>query len=196
MNYRNHLLILTISLATIAIGYWSYSGSIVPVITNRSEIIRQDADYFLIDALIKEYDTSGALDYHLQSQSITHYPHNDTTLLQAPFLTSYSENGQMTTSRSDNGKLLPGGKDIELWDHVVITQTSPKKSTSSSSRHQDLRMDTDFITIYPDQQIAETARPVRITDTIGETQAIGMTVYYKQGKLQLKSRVRGVYEPE
>ncbi len=196
MNYRNQLLILTACLVTIAIGYWTYSGSIAPTIDNRAEIIRQNADYFLIGALIKEYDPNGALDYQLQAQSITHYLHNDNTLLQRPFLTSYSDNGQITTSQSENGKILPGGKDIELWDDVVVIQTGPPKTAGSSARQQDLRMDTDFITIFPDQQIVETERPVLITNNIGETRAVGMTAYYKQGKLQLKSRVRGVYEPE
>ena len=117
-------------------------------------------------------------------------------------LTNFSNNGQVTTSRSENGKLLPGGKDIELWDNVVIIQSSLAKKQQAgelsieNAHKQELRMDTDFITISPDQEIADTDRPVLITSDTGETRAIGMTAYYKQGRVQLKSRVRGVYEPE
>ncbi|WP_257293544.1 LPS export ABC transporter periplasmic protein LptC [Endozoicomonas sp. YOMI1] len=193
MTYRNHLIISAI-LLVLAAGYWAYDGAIVTVSSSPSEIIHQDADYFLVDALVKEYDASGALQYQLQSDSITHYPHNDNTLLQQPVLTNVSDNGQRTVSRSENGKLLPGGKDIELWDNVVVIQGSP--SVKQQSYEQKLRMDTDFLTISPDEEIADTDRPVLITSEAGETRAIGMTAWYQQGKIQLKSRVRGVYEPE
>ena len=194
MAYRNHLMISVILILMLAVGYWAYDGSMVTVGPGSSPDIRQDADYFLVDALIKEYDLSGALQYQLKSDSITHYPHNDNTLLQQPLLTNFGKNGQVTTSRSENGKLLPGGKDIELWDNVVITQASP--SLHSQTRGQKVRMDTDFITISPDKEIADTHRPVVITNETGVTRAIGMTAWYKQDKIQLKSRVRGVYEPE
>ncbi|MBO9484428.1 MULTISPECIES: LPS export ABC transporter periplasmic protein LptC [Gammaproteobacteria] len=193
MTYRNHLIIAAI-LLVLAAGYWTYDGAIVTVSASPSEIIRQDADYFLVDALVKEYDATGALQYQLQSGSITHYPHNDNTLLQQPILTNLSDSGQLTVSTSENGKLLPGGKDIELWDNVVVIQSSP--SVRQQGYEQQLRMDTDFLTIATDKEIADTDRPVLITSDTGETQAIGMTAWYQQGKIQLKSRVRGVYETE
>ena len=194
MTYRNHLIISAILMLMLVAGYWAYDGSIVAVSASRSEIIRQDADYFLVDALVKEYDTSGALQYQLKSDSITHYPHNDNTLLQHPILTNFGDNGQLTVSKSENGKLLPGGKDIELWDNVVVIQSSP--SVQQETYEQKVRMDTDFLTLSPDEEIADTDRPVLITSDTGETRALGMTAWYKQGKIQLKSRVRGVYEPE
>ncbi|WP_066014479.1 LPS export ABC transporter periplasmic protein LptC [Endozoicomonas atrinae] len=194
MTYRNHLIISAILMLMLVAGYWAYDGSIVAVSASRSEIIRQDADYFLVDALVKEYDASGALQYELKSDSITHYPHNDNTLLQHPILTNFGDNGQLTVSRSESGKLLPGGKDIELWDNVVVIQSSP--SVQQETYEQKVRMDTDFLTLSPDEEIADTDRPVLITSDTGETRALGMTAWYKQGKIQLKSRVRGVYEPE
>ena len=194
MAYRNHLIISAILMLMLVAGYWAYDGSIVAVSTSRSEIIRQDADYFLVDALIKEYNAFGALQYQLKSDSITHYPHNDNTLLQQPILTNFSDNGQVTVSKSENGKLLPGGKDIELWDNVVVIQSS--SLSKQKTNVQKVRMDTDFITISPDEEIADTDRPVLITSETGETRANGMTAWYQQGKIQLKSRVRGVYEPE
>ncbi|USE38228.1 LPS export ABC transporter periplasmic protein LptC [Endozoicomonas sp. SCSIO W0465] len=194
MTYRNHLIISAILTLMLVVGYWAYDGSIVTVSASRSEIIRQDADYFLVDARIKEYDVYGKLQYQLESESISHYPHNDNTLLQYPILTNFSDNGQLTVSRSENGKLLSGGKDIELWDNVVVVQSSP--SVQQQAYEQKLTMETDFLTISPDEEIADTNRPVLITSDTGETRALGMTAWYQQGKIQLKSRVRGVYEPE
>lgn len=194
MTYRNHLIISAILMLMLVAGYRSYNGSIVTISNDRSEIISQDADYFLINALIKEYDTYGVLQYQLRSNSITHYLHNDNTLLQQPVLTNFSDNGQVTTSKSEHGKLLPGGKVTELWDNVVVIQII--SSINQQPNEQKVRVDTDFITVSPDEEIADTDRPVLITSEASQTRAVGMTAWYKQGKLRLKSKVRGVYEPE
>lgn len=188
MPYRNYLITTGLLILMLAVGYWAYDGSLSPVAQQKSLIIRQDADYFLVDAQIREYGVNGQLQYTLNSQSITHYPHTDNTLLQTPVMVNYRKPGQTTHSTSQSGKLLPGGKDLELWDNVVITQTDLNTG-------QEVRMDTDFITVYSDQNMADTDRPVLITNDTGKTRAIGMTALYQQGLIKLKSRVRGVHEP-
>ena len=189
MPYRNYLITTALMLTLVALGYWAYTGSITPGAPRRTVDIRQDADYFLVDAEIRQYSEQGSLDYSLTSSSITHYPHNDTTLLNQPVMTSYSKPGEVFRSTSESGKLLPGDKDIELWDNVVMTQTKLRDDET-------IRMTTDFITLYSEQEKAETDRPVLITSKNTVTRAIGMTALYGQGIIQLKSRVRGVHEPE
>ena len=189
MPYRNYLITSAILLIMLALGYWGYDGSITNVGPKRTNIIRKDADYFLVDANIRQYNEIGRLEYTLKSSSITHYPHNDNTLLQQPIMTSYGTADEVFKSVSESGKLLPGGNDIELWDNVVMTHTQLNSGKV-------VRMDTDFITIYSEKEIAETDRPVLITNSTGETRAIGMTALYQQGLIKLKSRVRGVHEPE
>ncbi|OED41086.1 LPS export ABC transporter periplasmic protein LptC [Endozoicomonas sp. (ex Bugula neritina AB1)] len=189
MPYRNYLITSAVLLIMLAIGYWGYDGSITTVGPNRTNIIRKDADYFLVSADIRQYNETGHLEYTLESSSITHYPHNDNTLLQQPVMLNYGNPGEVFKSISQSGKLLPGGNDIELWDNVIMTQT---QLTSGKT----VRMDTDFITIYSEQEIAETDRPVLLTNSTGETRAIGMTALYKEGLIKLKSRVRGVHEPK
>ena len=189
MPYRNYLITTVIMLIMLGLGYWGYDSSISPGQPQREVTIREGADYFLVGADISQYGTNGSLVTTLESSSITHYPHNDTTLLQKPVMISYSNPEEVFKSVSEYGKLLPGNRDLELWDDVVMTQTK-------LANNETLRMNTDFITIYSEQDMADTDRPVLITSTTSVTRAIGMTAYYKQGLLKLKSRVRGVHEPE
>ena len=189
MPYRNYLITSVVLLIMLAIGYWGYDGSIASVGPKRTSVIRKDADYFLVNANIKQYNETGNLEYTLESSSITHYPHNDNTLLQQPVMTNLGKPGEVFKSVSQSGKLLPGGNDIELWDNVIMTQTQLDSGKT-------VRMETDFITIYSEQEIAETDRPVLITNSTGQTRAIGMTALYQQGLIKLKSRVRGVHEPK
>ena len=189
MPYRNYLIITAIMLILVGLGYWGYDSSITPGQPKREVAIREGADYFLVGADISQFDVKGKLQYTLVSDSITHYPHNDTTLLQQPEMTSYSNPDEVFKSVSEHGKLLPGNTDIELWDNVVMTQT---KNISNEV----VQMNTDFITIYSEKELADTDRPVLITSPTSVTRAVGMTAYYKQGLVKLKSRVRGVHEPE
>ncbi len=194
MAYRNYL-IISVILLLLAVGYWLY-GAPIGVINPKSWVephIEQGSDYYISDARIEEYDVTGALDYQLVSDTISHFPHNDTTLLQQPLLTTFGDEGQVTTTQAVHGKILPGGDDIELWDDVVIIQFRPDVE-NPKELVQRVRVDTDFITVFPDEEIADTDRPVLITDTTGETRAIGMTVWYQLSKVHLKSRVRGVHE--
>ncbi|WP_299725432.1 LPS export ABC transporter periplasmic protein LptC [uncultured Endozoicomonas sp.] len=202
MTYRTTLILSAILLAILALVYWLADSPASIVINSPTEVIDQDADYFLTDALIKEHDITGSLKYQLKSDSITHYPYNDHTLLQMPVLKNQGDNGQITTSRADNGKLLPGGDDIELWDNVVVIQdnTAGRFATGIANENNQstgrVRMDTDFVTISLKEEVADTHRPVLIITDNGETRATGMTAYFQQGQIHLKSRVRGTYEPE
>ncbi len=171
----------------LAIGYWAYDESLHSTVKKKASLVRQNADYFLVNAEISQYGETGNLDYELESTSITHYPHNDTTLLQLPLMTDYSKPEQIVRTNAQNGKLLPGNQDLELWDRVIVTQTSLEDGAK-------VRMDTDFITIYSERGTAETDRPVLITTETSKTRAVGMTAFYEKGLIKLKSRVRGVHE--
>ncbi len=189
MPYRNYLITSAILLIMLAIGYWGYDDSITTVSLKKTNVIREDADYFLVNANIRQYNETGHLEYTLESSSITHYPHNDNTLLQKPVVNNYGKPGEVFNSVSQSGKLLPGGNDLELWDNVIITQTQLDTGET-------VRVDTDFITIYSEQEIADTNRPVLITNRSGRTRALGMKALFQQGLIKLKSRVRGVHEPK
>lgn len=194
MAYRNYLIISTILL--LVAGYWLYDDSMggINPIGRAKQHIDQGADYFITDALIREYNVDGVLGYQLVADTISHFSHSDTTLLQQPLLTTFGENGEVTTTRSVHGKLLPGGDDIELWDNVVIIQSRPSAENPEGELVQRVRMDTDFIIVTPDEAYADTDRPVVIVNPTGVTRAIGMSAWYQEGKVHLKSTVRGVHE--
>ena len=188
-SYKSYLLVACVLITMVGIGYWSYDGGLHVKGQNRQPEIQENADYYLVDATITQFNETGALEYKLTSNAITHYPHNDTTLLKMPHLLSYSNPQKPMVTDALNGKLLPGEQDIELWDEVVMIQTN-------SSDGSQVRMDTDFLTIYSEQSLAVTDRPVLITNDTGRTRAIGMEAFYKDSLVKLKSRVRGFHEPK
>lgn len=188
-SYKSYLLVAFILMILVGLGYWSYDGGRHVTGQKRQPDIQENADYYLVDATITQFNELGTLEYKLMSSAITHYPHNDTTLLKTPHLRSYSNPQKPMVTDALNGKLLPGDQDIELWDDVVMIQTDIDTGSK-------VRMDTDFITIYSEQSLAVTDRPVLITNDTGRTRAIGMEAFYKDSLVKLKSRVRGFHEPK
>ncbi|WP_252176838.1 LPS export ABC transporter periplasmic protein LptC [Endozoicomonas sp. 4G] len=176
-------------LTLVGMGYWAYDSNLHVGTQKKQPQVRENADYYLIDTQITQYNQEGDLDYILVSDSITHYPHNDTTLLQTPHLENFSNPQKPVVTDALHGKLLPGNEDIELWDDVVMTQTDLNNGSK-------VRVDTDFMTIYSEKGLAVTDRPVLITNDTGRTRAIGMEAFYKESLIKLKSRVRGFHEPK
>ncbi|WP_422135066.1 LPS export ABC transporter periplasmic protein LptC [Endozoicomonas sp. ALD040] len=189
MPNRNLIMIAFLMLIMVGVGYWAYDSKLHVGVQKKQPLVRENADYYFIDTRVTQYNKEGELDYILVSDSITHYPHNDTTLLQTPHLENFNTPGKPMVADALYGKLLPGSEDIELWDDVVMTQTNLGNGSK-------VRIDTDFMTIYSEKDLAVTDRPVLITNDTGRTRAIGMEAFFKESLVKLKSRVRGFHEPK
>lgn len=149
---------------------------------------QEHADFFITKADITEFNLQGLKEQHLLSKQISHFPTSELTVLENPVLTSLEDPKEPQTTRAKTGRILPDGETIELEDQVVLIQKRADRSK--------LQLETDFLTIYSGQDYADTNRPVVITDRGDVTRATGMTTYYKQGRMVLKSKVRGVYESQ
>ena len=188
-SFKSYLITCCLLLTIIGLVYWSYNSKLQINRQVKQPEIQEDADYYLVDSTVFQYNEAGLLEYKLISNAVTHYPHNDTTLLKMPELLNYSNRQKPTVTNALNGKILPGNEDIELWDEVVMIQTDTLDGS-------EVRMDTDFLTIYSEQNLAVTDRPVLITNDTGHTRAVGMEAFYKDSLVKLKSRVRGFHEPK
>ncbi|MDD7805435.1 MAG: LPS export ABC transporter periplasmic protein LptC [Endozoicomonas sp. (ex Botrylloides leachii)] len=185
----NYPITLFLLLVVLSIGYWAYKGSLDTTITATTKPDSHNPDYFLDQATIIKYSHQGTLDYKLSSDNISHYRKNNITLLKHPLMTSYRKSGQVTKAKAVHGKLLSGHNTLVLWDKVVMTQTPDKAS-------EKVRMDTEYLTILSNKSIAETDAPVLISSKNNIVRAIGMQTFYDKGLIQLKSRVRGINEPD
>ena len=184
----NYILPLCLVALLLAFGYRGFNKSLPQTASQDLLPEEQTADYFLEQATIKRYDARGVIEYQLVSDSVSHYDYNDTTLLTRPYMTSYKEEGKTTDTQALNGKLLSGNETLLLWDNVVMTQMT-------TGQEKKVQLDTEFLTVYPNKGTAETEYPVLITTDDSHVKAIGMHTIYDIGLINLKSRVRGIYEP-
>ena len=187
MNFRHYLFVLLLFGLGVII-YIAGDNSITPLLGRPVTTPAGAPDIFMENARITQYDENGKREGLMTATQVAHYPNSDITWLDAPDMWNWQDS---TTppwhSISDRGKLLPGGKTLELYDNVVINRADPKGGAP-------LQLETDFLIVHTEQDMAETDRPVKISDESGVTTAVGMTTYYKESLVKLKSKVRGIHE--
>ena len=188
MTLRQRLYPIVLGALILLLGYWLlHLENPGQIFSGKPQTDNKSPDFFARNARIVEFDTDGVLDSTLVAEEISHFPHNQITLLDRPDLWTYSEDDQPWNTTSDTGRILPDGETVELIDNVVMIQMDGQGKPEQ-------RVDTEFMTVYSGQDLAETDLPIRLVNKTSVVNAVGMKAFYKQDFIQLKSRVRSLHE--
>ncbi|MCX4025726.1 LPS export ABC transporter periplasmic protein LptC [Endozoicomonas sp. SM1973] len=189
---RSSIISLIAILVIAYCGYLAFGTSSTPVPSSNEPLadnLEQAPDYYLINPRVTQFTLEGNKDYLLIADKISHYPHNDVSLLAQPNIDLYKANSSdqwKTTAR--HGRLLPGGDILELSDQVRVKELK-------SNGELGTLLKTDFLTLYAEEEVADTQHPVVITSPNGSiTQGVGMRAFLAKDRIQLFSNVRGHYE--
>ena len=146
-------------------------------------------DYTMENFTIDSMDETGKPRQRLQSAFMAHYPDDDSTEFTKPHITLFRTDEAPWEIYGARG-WVSGKRDVmELRGDVLIENPQ----TPAASR---LRMVTQDLRVQTTEQTAATDRPVTITSQTSVTHATGMRAQLKEGRLQLLSKVRGVYAPK
>lgn len=147
----------------------------------------QHPDAFMINADYYEYDDQGLLHSHLYSPKVVHYPHQNSAQFTNPNFLIYT-NKQQTPWHitAHHGLSRDGINWVYLWDHVHIHQAPQPNSLSTD-------IDTEHVTILPNQSLAKTSDDVTITRLDSIVKATGMQADFKTGVVELLSHSQGIY---
>ncbi|MBX3664176.1 MAG: LPS export ABC transporter periplasmic protein LptC [Burkholderiales bacterium] len=146
---------------------------------------RQDPDYIVENVVAHRMDADGRIKHTLRARRLTHYPHDDSTHLVEPHFTSNASRTPMTiTSRT--ARMSSGG------EHVYF-ETDVRAVRTAYAEHSELVMETSFLHVTPDENIARTDRAVTITDANTVAHAIGLELNSETRIVKFLSRFRGTY---
>lgn len=182
MNRR--ILILLTILLPVALSSWLLREAERPAPT-QAEPGSVAPDYYLRGMLSMQTDPQGRLQHQLHATSLTHYPHNGEILLEQPRLHLHQQDGSLWLVVAQHGRLSDGQEELQLRGEVRIEQQDSP---------QGLRLETDYLLIWPEQEYASTSAPVRIFRPGSTLEGIGMELYGEQQRLILLSKVRGRHE--
>lgn len=149
---------------------------------------RHDIDYSVDKFSAVTLSEAGLPRFTLSAQKLWHYPDDDTTHLQMPYLTSLYADRPPTITSAQTGILSSKGDEVFLYDEVRIVRPA------SADLHEQ-RFATDYLHVVPDRDWAETNQSVIMTNQYNVIRAVGMELDNKARTAKLLSRVRATHEP-
>jgi len=150
---------------------------------------RHDPDYLITNFTTTSYNREGATESVLTADRMMHYPDDDSTELLRPRVVQTRPNEPRMTVSAERGALSRDGDDIFLYDNVVLVRAADRERPEA-------RMTTSFLQVVRDRSLVRTDRDVMIHEDRRTLWGRGMEYDNGSQVLQLRSRVRGVFEPE
>ncbi|MCY1285650.1 Lipopolysaccharide export system protein LptC [compost metagenome] len=166
-----------------ALGYWNIApeSSKTPLAEDPNAV-----DFYATNTRSVQFQSDGKLQYEMTSDKVEHLKSSEVTLVSKPDLQLYRGTELPWHVKSQHAEVSPDGKQVELIDDVRIARTDAKNRPTviTSSR----------VTVFPDEEYAQTEQAVRIEAANGVTTANGMKAYLKDSRIHLLSTVRGQHE--
>jgi lipopolysaccharide export system protein LptC len=186
MGERLSALFPLLLLAALAgLTFWLNEAVQLPVV-DAAATRRHDPDYIVDGLTAYRMNPEGEVVSKLFAEKTVHYPDDDTTHLTRPRWVSLAQGKAPVTITANEGLVSSDGDNVYFEDDVhVVRDPSGKQSR--------LTLLTSYLQVIPDKNIAQTDRPVTITDANTVVHAIGLELNGDTRILKLLSNVKGTY---
>lgn len=145
-------------------------------------------DAFMEDVIAITLDKQGKPTMKIEAPKMTHYAENDTTQLISPHLTIYRKSPQPWYVSSEHATATEGANKVYFWGDVIIHHPADSGSPATIIK-------TPTLTVFPDDQIAETIDAVSLNQPSMLVTSVGMHADMNSGEIQLLSQAKGEYVP-
>lgn len=179
-KFRSWLPLLPL-LGLLYASYW-LSLQVQPMPSHHKEV-RHEVDFSIERVSSTALDETGRPRSVFSSAKMWHYADDDTTHLQLPHFVSVRTGQPPVRITAKLGTLSKNSDDLFMHDEVVITRTDPKTSN-------ELRFETNYLHIIPNQDLAKTDHPVRMYDKQNILSAVGLIFDNQARTVKLLSQVR------
>lgn len=175
-----------LALLGLALATWWFAEQLQPAESPDVTKIRSDKpDYIIQKMTLTRLNLEGQARYTLQADELRHFPADDSTWLSKPWVVSRDPLKPRRDIRAEEAWTNSGAEQIELQRNVVVTDaTTPP-----------LSLQTPFLTLLPDEDIARTTAEVLIKQGDNVLQGEGMEMNQTTRVLELHARVRGTLAP-
>jgi lipopolysaccharide export system protein LptC len=185
--------------STAALNYHKQLGRIACRPSNFGSANKSVApDFFMTDVIYVQMNEDGVLSDRIYTPKINHYPDNDTSVFEDPYINMLDKNNQFWEISAKNGKSIGGSDIIYFWDNVKIHQLpSLQGGPTASTRNNELSgmlVTSSAVTIYPHRRFAETNKPVKMVQAGSVVNAVGAELDLKDAKMKLLSKIEGQYD--
>jgi lipopolysaccharide export system protein LptC len=146
------------------------------------------ADSYMEEVTAMQYGVSGKPTMKLVTPKMVHYPEKDSTDIFSPHMVIYRKSPEPWYIESNFAKTTDGIKEILFWSNVTIHHPTDIENPATS-------LQTETLTIFPEQQIASTDQAVTFIQPDTTVHAIGMLANLNDNTIKLLSQAQGEYAP-
>lgn len=145
------------------------------------------ADYSLDRFVLTLLDEEGRTGVSLSGVSMEHDPRKKRSHISSPETTVTGPEGVSWDGSARQGWISDDGERVHLSGNVQLSRRESETVTS-------LELQTEELTLYPEQDQARTGSHVTLVQPGAELQGVGMLVDLARGYYELNARVRGRYD--
>ena len=139
-------------------------------------------DAYMEHFMTVEMDDAGRPKRRLEADFMA-YLADETIVLSKPYYVLYRAEGEPWHIRSERGEVSADGNVVRLQGNVDIW-----RNDEAGVRDLDIR--TENLTVLPDAEFGETAKPVTIRMPASTSEGVGMRAYLDETRFELLSQVR------
>jgi lipopolysaccharide export system protein LptC len=154
---------------------------------DKSGKMRHDPDFIAEDFGITKMDVTGKPEYILSAERMQHYPDDESTSVVAPRLVQRHDNANPVVIRADRGRIAKKGEEASFYGSVVVVREAGRGQS-------ELRVQTEYLQVIPDRDLARTDKPVIITEGRSRLSGVGMEFNNRTRQFALQSQVRGTFD--
>lgn len=192
-----HYMIILGLILVLAIILWKAPSSTLFELSERSPITQEQfPDSYSIKTKTTQYNEQGKVSHILLADKVSHYEASTAnpqaySLLVKPHFTFFDDSAANEAPwyiSSQRGKSLNNGEEFLLSGNVLLIQKVDDNTIITTITSEELL-------IKPNEQYAETDKPVMIKDESGTTSSTGLKMSLEKETIELLSKVRSLYEP-
>ena len=154
---------------------------------DKSGKTRHDPDFVAEEFGITKISAAGKPEYILSAERMLHYPDDESTDIVAPRLVQRHDNAAPIVIRADRGRISRNGEEASFFGNVVVVR-------EAGLGRSELRVQTEYLQIVPDRDLARTDKPVIITEGRSRLAGVCMEFNNKTRQFSLLSQVQGTFD--
>ncbi len=130
----------------------------------------------------------GKVQYHISGERLTHYPDNDSYLIQNPIVNSVLEDGPPMMTRADRAIVNDNQTHIHLYDNVVAERPA-------SAQTAYFRLRSQYMLVLPEEDVMRTDQPVEVLFNQSKVTGTGMVANNATREVQILGNAHAIYQP-
>lgn len=167
--------------------YW-LNQQVQPDPAQPDSSLRHDPDSIVENFSAIKLNEQGMPHFIMSATRMLHYPDDDSTTLEVPRLMLLSDGRPPLLATARTGTLTGGGDELILQDDVEVLR-------EADVQQDQLKLQTEYLHIIPDQDLASSDRAVTLTEAHTTVNAVGLELNNRTRTIKLFSKVRTEYVP-